>query len=433
MSGTMTQPETIALHAGQEPDPTTGARAVPIYQTTSYVFKDSEHAANLFALKAFGNIYTRLMNPTSDVVEKRIAALEGGSGALLTSSGMSAIFLAIHTLAEAGDHIVSSTSLYGGTETCFRYTLPKMGIETTFVGDATAETIAAAIQPNTKAVYLETLGNPKGDVLDIAGIAAAAHDAGVAVVVDNTFAPILCKPIEHGADIVVHSCTKWIGGHGTSIGGVIVDSGKFDWSTGRYPGFTTPDPSYHGLVYWDALSDVPDMGNVAFIIKARVQLMRDLGATPAPMNSFLFNLGLETLHLRMPRHSENALALAKHLQQHPLVNWVTYPGLKDHPNYERTEKYLPKGASGVMTFGIKGGSDAGVKFMESLKLVALVVHVGDARSCVLHPASTTHRQLTEEQLISSGVAPDLIRLSIGIEHIDDIIDDVDQALDISQK
>ena len=423
-----TRPETLALHAGQAPDPTTGARAVPIYQTTSYVFNDTEHAANLFALKEFGNIYTRLMNPTTDVVEKRIAALEGGSGALLTSSGMAAIFLAIHNLAEAGDHIVSSSSLYGGTQTCFLYTLPKLGIEVTFVDEATPEKVTAAIKDNTKAVYLESIGNPKGDVLDLAGIAAAAHAAGVPVIVDNTFSPILCRPIDHGIDIVVHSCTKWIGGHGTSIGGVIVDSGKFDWSSGRFPGFTEPDESYHGLVYWDALKDVPGMGNVAYIIKARVQGMRNIGPCPSPFNAFLFLQGLETLPLRIRQQSANTLALAEWLKQQDRVEWVNYTGLPEHPWHEMAGRYLDGGFGAVLGFGIKGGRAAGEKFINSVKLASHLANVGDAKTLVLHPASTSHQQMSDEAQQAAGVTPEFVRVAVGLEHIDDIKADFAQAL-----
>lgn len=428
MSMDTTHVETLALHAGQEPDPTTGARAVPIYQTSSYVFRDTEHAANLFALKEFGNIYTRLMNPTSDVAEKRLAALEGGTGALLTASGMSAIFLALHTIAEAGDHIVSSTSLYGGTETCFRYTFPKLGLDVTFLDDISAENVRAAIKPNTKAVYLETVGNPKGDIPDLASITAVAHEAGVPVVVDNTFAPILCRPIEHGVDIVVHSCTKWIGGHGTSIGGVIIDSGKFDWSSGRFPGFTTPDDSYHGLVYWDALSDVPGMGNVAYIIKARVQGMRNLGPCPSPFNAFLFLQGLETLPLRIRQQSANALALAEWFEGHEKVEWVTYTGLPGHPWHENGKKYLDGGFGAVLGFGIKGGREAGETFINSVKLASHLANVGDAKTLVLHPASTSHQQMTEEAQRAAGVTPEFVRVAVGLENVEDIKADFDQAL-----
>lgn len=421
-------PETLAIHAGQGPDPTTNARAVPIYQTTSYVFNDTEHAANLFALKEFGNIYTRLMNPTSDVVEKRIAALEGGTGALLTSSGMAAIFLTIHTIAQKGDHIVSSTSLYGGTETLFRYTLPRIGIDTTFVEDPTPDSIAQAITPQTKAVYIETIGNPKNDVPDIKGIADVAHAQGIPVVIDNTFAPVLCRPIDHGADIVIHSCTKWIGGHGTSIGGVIVDSGKFDWSTGRFPDFNTPDDSYHGLVFWDALKDVPGMGNVAFILKARVQGMRNIGMSPSPFNAFLFLQGLETLPLRIREQSKNTLKLAQWLQKQPQVEWVNYTGLPEHPYYAIAKKYLNGGFGAVLGFGVKGGKKAGEKFINSVKLASHLANVGDAKTLVLHPSSTSHQQLSEEAQRKAGVTPEFVRVSVGLENIDDITADFAQAL-----
>ena len=420
--------DSLALHAGQEVDPATGARAVPIYQTSSYVFRDTQHAADLFALKEFGNIYTRLMNPTSDVAEKRIAALEGGTGALLTSSGMAAIFLAIHTIAEVGDHIVSSSSLYGGTETCFRYTLPKIGIDVTFVDEGTPENFREAIRPNTKAVYLETVGNPKGDVLDIAAIAEAAHAAGIPVVIDNTFAPVLCRPIEHGADIVVHSCTKWIGGHGTSIGGVIVDSGRFDWSQGRFPGFTQPDPSYHGLVYWDALKDVPGMGNVAYILKARVQGMRNVGPCPSPFNAFLFLQGLETLPMRIRQQSENALQLARWLQDQEAIEWVNYTGLPDHPWHETAARYFEGGFGAVLGFGIRGGREAGEAFINNVQLASHLANVGDAKTLVLHPASTSHQQMSEESQRAAGVTPEFVRVAVGLENLDDIKADFTQAL-----
>jgi len=425
------RPETQALHAGQIVDPATGARAVPIYQTTSYVFHDSEHAANLFALKEFGNIYTRLMNPTNDVVEKRIAALEGGTGGLLTSSGMAAIFLAIHNLAQSGDHIVSTASLYGGTETLFRYTLPRVGIDVTFVADSSPAAIAAAIRPNTKAVFAETIGNPKGDVPDLEGIAAAAHAKGVPFIVDNTFAPVLCRPIEHGVDIVVHSATKWIGGHGTSIGGVIVDGGRFDWSSGRFPDFTEPDESYHGLVYWDAFGDLPGMGNVAFILKTRVQGMRNIGPCASPFNAFLFLQGLETLPMRIRCQSANALALAEWLSTHPKVEWVQYTGLPDHPWHATARKYLSDGFGAVLGFGIKGGPAAGRKFIDSVKLASHLANVGDAKTLVIHPASTTHQQLTAEAQAAAGVLPEFVRVAAGLEHIEDIKADFEQALQAS--
>ncbi|MBT3193918.1 MAG: O-acetylhomoserine aminocarboxypropyltransferase/cysteine synthase [Verrucomicrobia bacterium] len=432
MSFETTHAETLALHAGQEPDPTTGARAVPIYQTSSFVFNDTEHAANLFALKEFGNIYTRLMNPTTDVVEKRIAALEGGVGALATASGMSAIFLSIHTLASAGDHLVVSSSLYGGTDTLFRYTLPKMGIEVTFIDAITPEKVKAAIQSNTKAVYLETLGNPKGDVPDLSAIADVAHAENVATIVDNTFAPVLCRPIEHGIDIVVHSCTKWIGGHGTSIGGVIVDSGKFNWGSGRYSEFTEPDGAYHGLVYWDALQDVPGMGNVAYIIKARVDGMRNLGMCPSPFNSFLFLQGLETLPLRIRHQSANALALAEWLHEQDGVEWVSYTGLKEHPHHGIADQYFTGGFGAVLGFGIKGGAEAGAKFIDSVTLASHLANVGDAKTLVLHPASTSHQQMTAEAQQAAGVTPEFIRVAVGLENIEDLKADFAQALAASK-
>lgn len=415
--------ETLAVHAGQEPDPTTGSRAVPIYQTTSYVFEDAEHAADLFALRKFGNVYTRIMNPTTDVFEQRIAALEGGVGALAVSSGQTAVSYAIFTIAEAGDDIVAASSLYGGTYNLFQHTLPKLGITVKFVDPADPENFRKAIGPKTKAVFGEIIGNPKGDVLDVEAVADIAHEAGVPLIVDNTFAsPALCRPIDWGADIVVHSATKFLGGHGTSIGGVIVDSGKFDWTNGRFPALSTPDPSYHGLSFVEAF------GPAAFIIKARVHVLRDLGGAVSPFNSFLFLQGLETLHLRMERHTENAQKVAEFLADHPLVSWVNYPGLSDHPSYELAQKYLPKGPGSIFAFGIKGGHEAGRRFIDNVKLFSLLANVGDAKSLVIHPASTTHQQLTEEEQLAAGVSPDLIRLSIGIEHVDDIIADLDQAL-----
>ena len=423
--------ETIALHAGQVADPATGARAVPIYQTSSYVFDSSEHAARLFDLKESGNIYTRLMNPTTEVVEKRIAALEGGVGALATSSGMSAIFLALHNIVEAGDHIVASSSLYGGTDTLFRFTLPKMGIDVSFIDDITPQKVSEAIKENTKAVYFESLGNPKGDVVDMEAIADVAHAQGIAVIADNTFAPVLCRPIEHGVDIVVHSCTKWIGGHGTSIGGVIVDSGKFDWGSGRYPGFTEPDDSYHGIVFWDALKNVPGQGNVAYIVKARVDGMRNIGMCPSPFNSFLFLQGLETLPLRMQRQCDNTQALAEWLQNHPAVDWVSYTGLEDHPYHKIAEKYLKGGFGAVLGFGIKGGAGAGAKFIDSVKLASHLANVGDAKTLVLHPASTSHQQMSPSALLAAGITPGFIRVAVGLENIDDIKADFAQALEQS--
>ncbi len=419
-------PETLALHAGQEADPTTGSRAVPIYQTTSYVFKSSEHAANLFGLKEFGNIYTRLMNPTTDVLEKRIAALEGGVAALATASGMSAITLAILNLAKTGDHIISSSSLYGGTETLFRHTLPKLGIEVTFIDDLDADKLKEAVKENTRAVFFETVGNPKGDVIDIESVAKAASDLKVAVIVDNTFAPILCKPIEHGANVVIHSTTKWIGGHGVAIGGVIVDGGNFDWSDN--PEFTTPDESYGGLKYVDLQTAFPDMGNVAFALKARVQNMRNIGPCPSPQNSFYNLLGIETLPLRIQRHSENAIELAQWLEKHPKVEWVNFTGLPNHPYHKVAKKYLKGGFGSVLSFGIKGGKAAGEKFIDSVELASHLANVGDAKTLVLHPASTSHSQLSPEALESAGISEDTIRVSVGIENIEDIKNDFEQAL-----
>ena len=420
--------QTLCLHAGQIPDPTTGARAVPIYQTSSYVFNSAEHAANLFALKEFGNIYTRLMNPTTDVLEKRMAALEGGTGALVTASGMAAIFLGIHTLASAGDHIISSASLYGGTDTFFRYTLPRMGIEVTFIENMTAEKVKSAIRKNTKLVYFETIGNPRGDVLDMSAICKTAHGEHIPIMVDNTFAPVICRPFEHGVDIVVHSLTKWIGGHGTSIGGVIVDSGKFNWgASGRFPNFTQPDPSYHGLVYWDALGNVPGMGNIAYIIKARVDGMRNIGPCASPMNSFLHLQGLETLPLRIREHGQNALALATWLKQHTKVTWVSYTGLAEHADHAQAKKILKGGFGSVLGFGIKGGKAAGEKFINSVKLASHLANVGDAKTLVLHPASTSHQQMSEAAQKASGISPEFIRVAVGIENIEDIKADFEQA------
>lgn len=417
--------ETMALHGGQTPDPVTGSRAVPIYQTTSYVFKNSEHAANLFGLKEFGNIYTRLMNPTTDVFEKRVAALDGGVGALGVASGQSAITLAILNIAQAGDEIVSFDNLYGGTYTLFHYTLKKFGITVKFVSSSDPENIEAAITSKTKAVYAESIGNPKLDVTDIEEVAKIAHKHGVPLIIDNTVTPYLLRPFDHGADIIVYSATKFIGGHGTSLGGVIVDSGKFDWTNGKFPLIADPDPSYHGLNFVEALKP---LGNIAYIIKARVTLLRDLGPAVSPFNSFLFLQGLETIHLRMPRHSENALAVARFLQKHPKVGWVNYPGLDDSPQREKAEKYLKKGAGAIIGFGIKGGKAAGVKFIDSVKLLSHLANIGDAKSLVIHPATTTHEQLSEKERLATGVTDDFIRLSIGIEHVEDIIEDIDQAL-----
>jgi O-acetylhomoserine (thiol)-lyase len=417
--------ETLALHAGQKPDPTTNARAVPIYQTTSYVFNDADHAARLFGLQEFGNIYTRLMNPTTDVFEQRVAALEGGVAALATASGQSAITLAILTLAHAGDEIVSATSLYGGTYNLFHYTFPQLGITVKFVDPSNPENFRTAITPKTKLLYGETVGNPKLDTLDIEKVAAIAHDNGIPLVIDNTTpSPYLVQPLRHGADIVVHSATKFIGGHGTSIGGVIVDGGAFNWGNGRFPQIAEPDPSYHGINFWEAL------GNIAFIIKVRVQLLRDIGPALSPFNSFLFLQGLETLHLRLERHSTNALKVARFLKGHPKVGWVRYPGLPDHPSHELARKYHTRGLFGALIgFGIKGGGvEEGKKFINALKLHSLLANIGDAKSLVIHPASTTHQQLTPEEQLSTGVTPDFIRLSVGIENVDDIIADLEQAL-----
>ena len=417
--------ETLALHAGQVPDPTTGSRAVPIYQTTSYQFKSSEHAANLFALKEFGNIYTRLMNPTTDVFEKRMAALEGGVGALAVASGQSAITLALLNIAKAGDEIVSADNLYGGTYNLFHYTFPRLGINVKFVQSNNLSAFQKAITPKTKAIYAESIGNPKLDVADLEGISAVAHKNGIPFVLDNTVSPYLLRPIDFGVDIVVYSATKFIGGHGTSIGGIIVDSGKFDWTNGKFPLISEPDPSYHGLNFIEALKP---MGNIAYIIKARVTLLRDLGPALSPFNSFLFLQGLETLHLRLPRHSENALAVAEFLQNHPAVTWVNYPGLTTSPEFKRAKKYLPKGAGAILGFGIKGGLEAGKKFIDSLELISHLANVGDAKTLAIHPATTTHQQLSSEEQLATGVTPDFVRLSIGIEHIDDIIADIEQAL-----
>ena len=416
---------TQAVHAGQSPDPATGARAVPIYQTTSYLFQDADHAGRLFALKEFGNIYTRIMNPTTDVFEKRVAALEGGAAGLATASGQAAETLAIITLAGAGDEIVSTTSLYGGTYNLFHYTLPKLGIVVRFVDADDFDGLRAAINDKTRAVYTETLGNPKLDVVDIEKLAAIAHEHKLPLIIDNTCAsPALVRPIEWGADIVVNSATKYLGGHGTTIGGVIVDAGKFDWAaSGRFKEFTEPDPSYHGLRYTEAF------GPLAFILKARVQGLRDTGAALSPFNSFLLLQGIETLHLRMERHSENALAVARHLEQHPGVEWVNYPGLESSPYAARAKKYLPKGASGLVTFGIKGGFDAGKKLINTLELFSLLANIGDAKSLVIHPASTTHQQLSTEEQAATGVTPELVRLSVGIEDIRDILADLDQAIE----
>jgi O-acetylhomoserine (thiol)-lyase len=415
--------DTLAVHGGQEPDGTTFSRAVPIYQTTSYVFKDNSHAAKLFALKEFGNIYTRIMNPTSDVFEKRVALLDGGVGAVAVSSGQSAITLALLNIARSGDEIVSATSLYGGTYNLFRYTLPRLGITVRFVDPSDPKNFRAAIGPGTKALYLESIGNPKLDVPDFEAIADIAHEQGIPLIVDNTVSPILFRPFDHGADVAVYSATKFIGGHGTSIGGVVTESGKFDWTSGKFPEFAEPDPSYNGLVYSEAF------GNLAYLVKLRVQLLRDLGTSLSPFNSFLFLQGLETLPLRMARHSENARAVATHLATHPKVSWVNYPGLQGHPSYELARRYLPRGQGAVVGFGVQGGMEAGIRFIENVTLLSHLANIGDAKSLVIHPASTTHQQLSTEERLAAGVTEDFIRLSVGIEDPGDIIADIDKALE----
>ncbi len=428
MSEVKQQFATLAVHAGQVPDPTTGSRAVPIYQTTSYVFQDADHAGRLFALKEFGNIYTRIMNPTTDVLEKRVAALEGGAAALAVASGQAAETLVATTLASAGEEIISTTSLYGGTYNLFHYTLPKLGITVKFVDADDFDGLRKLINAKTRAIYTETLGNPKLDVVDIEKLAAIAHEHKLPLVIDNTSAsPALVRPIEWGADIVVNSATKFLGGHGTSIGGVIVDAGKFDWAaSGRFKDFTTPDPSYHGLVYTEAF------GPLAFILKARVQGLRDTGAALSPYNAFLILQGIETLHLRLERHSQNALAVAKHLEKHPGVAWVNYPGLESSAYYKRAQKYLPNGKGALVTFGVKassgGGYEAGKTLLNSLKLFSLLANIGDVKSLAIHPASTTHAQLSVEEQATTGVTPELVRLSVGIEDIRDILADLDQAI-----
>ncbi len=421
--------ETLQIHAGQEPAPGTNARAVPIYQTTSYVFNDADHGARLFALQEFGNIYTRLMNPTTDVFEKRIAALEGGVAALATSSGQAAQFIAINNIAEAGDNIVSTSFLYGGTYNQFKVSLPRMGINVKFVDGDDPKDFAKAIDDRTKAIYVETIGNPGFNIPDFAALADVAHKNGIPLIVDNTFGcgGYLCRPIEHGADIVVESATKWIGGHGTSIGGVIVDSGKFNWGNGKFPVFTDPAPGYHGLKFQEVFGPESPFGNIAFIIRARVEGLRDLGPCLSPFNAFLLLQGLETLSLRVDRHTSNALALAKWLESHEQVEWVSYPGLSSHPFHKRAKKYLKHGFGCVLTFGIKGGREAGRSFINHVKLASHLANVGDAKTLVIHPASTTHQQLTDEEQLSAGVTPSSIRVSVGLEHIDDIKADFEQA------
>jgi O-acetylhomoserine (thiol)-lyase len=421
--------DTLLLHAGQTPDPTTGSRAPVIHQTTSYVFKSPEHAAALFALREFGFIYTRLMNPTTDVFEQRMAAFDGGIGALAVASGQHAITVALLNLAHAGSHIVSAQALYGGTLTLLGVTFKRLGVDVTFVDATNPENIRKALRPNTKAVYIESLANPKNDVLDYEAIAKIAHAAGVPVVLDNTVTPVLFRPFEHGMDIAVYSATKFIGGHGTSIGGVIVDSGKFDWNKepAKWPQFTQPDPSYHGLNFYQAL------GQLAYIITARTHWLRDLGGCISPFNSFLFLQGLETLHLRIARHSASGLAVARHLAKHPLVTWVNYPGLENHPGHQLAKKYMPNGQGAILGFGVKGGQAAATKFIKSVKLASHLANIGDAKTLVIHPASTTHSQQSEAELLAAGITPDYIRVSVGLEDVKDILADLDQALTASQQ
>lgn len=418
--------ESLLLHGGQDPDPTTGSRAVPIYQTVAYKFNSAEHAANLFGLREFGNIYTRLMNPTTDVFEKRVALLDGGVGALATASGQAAITLALLNMAQAGDEIVSTDNLYGGTYNLFHYTFARLGIKVNFVKSNDLEAIRAAITAKTKAVYAEAVGNPKLDVADLEGLADVAHAHGIPLVLDNTLTPYTMRPIDHGVDIVVYSATKFIGGHGTTLGGVIVDSGKFDWTNGNFPLISGPEPSYHGL---DFVAALKSLGNIAYIIKARTTLLRDIGATLSPLSAFLLLQGLETLHLRMPAHSANALAVAHYLQDHPKVTWVNYPGLAESPELHRAQKYFRHGAGAILGFGIKGGKEAGARFIDALQLFSHLANVGDAKSLAIHPATTTHQQLSGDEQLATGVTPDFVRLSVGIENIDDILADIEQALD----
>lgn len=421
---------TLGVHAGQEePDPVTGARAVPIYQTSSYVFKDSDEAARRFGLEEFGQIYSRLTNPTNDAFEARIAAVEGGNSAISTSSGLAAITYAILNLTFPGDEIVSADNLYGGTYQLFDYTLRDLGRKVVFVDSQDLQAFEDAITDKTKAIYVESIGNPKLDVPDFEKLAEIAHSHDIPLIVDNTVGVGLVRPLDHGADIIAASATKYVGGHGTAVGGYIVDSGKFNWGNGKFPGFSEPDPSYHGLVYWDTFGDVPELGNIAFTIRARARLLRDLGATLAPVHSFIFLQGLETLELRVNKHSENALKVAKFLESHPKVNWVSYPGLESHPTYEINQKYLKGKSSGILGFGIEGGEEAGRKFIDNLELFSLLANIGDAKSLAIHPASTTHQQLSPEEQLATGVTPDFIRLSIGLEDPEDIIADLTQALD----
>ncbi|MCL2679709.1 MAG: O-acetylhomoserine aminocarboxypropyltransferase/cysteine synthase [Dehalococcoidia bacterium] len=422
--------ETIVVHAGQEaPDSATGARAVPIYQTASYVFKDTDHAAELFGLTQLGNIYTRMMNPTNDIFERRIAAIEGGTAALATASGQAAITLALLNITRPGDEIVSANNLYGGTYELFHYTFPKLGRTVRFVESGNLDAARNAITDKTRALFAETVGNPKLDIPDFTALAGIAHAAGIPLVIDNTVGVGLVRPIDYGADILASSATKYIGGHGTTLGGVIVDSGKFRWDNGKFPDFTEPDPSYHGLKFWDAFGNFPGMGNMAFVFKARVQLLRDIGATLSPFNAFLLLQGLETLALRQERHSQNALAVARWLSDNPKIAWVNYPGLPSHPSYQLTQRYLGGRGGGLVGFGIKGGLEAGKKFINSVKLFSHLANIGDTKSLVIHPASTTHQQLTSAEQAETGVTQDYIRLSIGIEAIDDIIADLEQAID----
>jgi O-acetylhomoserine (thiol)-lyase len=420
---------TTSLHAGQVPDPATGSRTVPLYQTTSYVFKDTEHAANLFGLRELGNIYTRLMNPTTDVFEKRIAAIEGGTGAIATASGQAAITYALLNITRPGDEVVSADNLYGGTYELFHYTFPRLGRHVIFVDSNNPEAFRNAITEKTRAIYAETIGNPKLDIPDFAAIAKIAHAAGIPFIVDNTTGVGLVRPIDHGVDILVHSATKYIGGHGNSIGGSIVDSGKFAWNNGKFPEFTDPDPGYHGLKYWDTFGNFPGLGNVAFVFRIRVSLMRDTGAVLSPFNAWLFLIGLETLHLRVPRHSENALAVAEFLKSHPKVGWVNYIGLPEHPSHQLAKKYLSGGYGPIVGVGIKGGETASRKFIDNLKLFSNLANIGDSKSLVIHPASTTHQQLTKEEQEKTGVTPDAVRLSVGTEDIEDILADLKQALE----
>lgn len=428
--------ETIALHAGQIPDPTTGSRAVPLYQTTSYVFRDAKHAADVFGLREFGNIYTRLGNPTTEVLEQRLAALHGGTGSVATASGLAAISYAVLNITQAGQNIVSTSYLYGGTFTLFHYTLRKFGIEVRFVDSSDPANIEAAIDENTRLVYTESIGNPKDNVDDFSAIADVAHKHGIPFIVDNTVSPPpILNPFEFGADVIAYSLTKFIGGHGTSLGGAVIESGKFNWANGKFPEITEPDPSYHGLSYWDAFGDHDKASarGQAYILKARTQLLRDLGATLSPFNAWLFIQGLETLPLRVREHSKNALAVAQWLEKHPAVSWVNYPGLPSHPDHERAKKYLKNGFGSIFGFGIKGGRAAGVKLINSVKLLSHLANIGDAKSLVIHPASTTHQQLTPEEQLASGVTDDFVRISIGLETVDDILADLDQALKKSQE